>query len=366
MKIYKSTNLQISKFTRVMVLTFAYLLIGLFAYSVAKAQEILPLTVVPPKQEILVNPGEKFTTTVKYLNQSGSPVSGTISVLDFIVQDDIGTPVFLDNPVVVGKTTISAKYSAAKWISFPTENVTIAGGANVAVPVTINVPKNAAAGGRYAAILFQPTVNQVGGGQEGTAITPTAIRLASLIYIRVAGPITEKARIVDFQGPDFLEYGPIGISTTILNEGSYHITPKGNITLKDMFGRVISNSALDIKNIFPGTTRVYDTKIGSKLMFGKFTATLNATYGEKGQLLTSTLVIWLFPWRVALAILLAVIIIILIIKMWYKKVTKKEEKLAEELKEETEELEALKSKFKDQIENSETPKDQTPPIETTL
>ncbi len=351
MKIYKSTNLQISKFTQVMVLAFVYLLTSLFAYSVVKAQDILPLTVVPPKQEILVNPGEKFTTTVKYLNQSSSPVNGTVSVLDFVVEDSVGTPVFLDNPTVVGTTTISAKYSAAKWISFPTENVTIAGGANIAVPVTINVPKNAAAGGRYAAILFQPTVNQAENGQEGTAITPTAIRLASLIYIRIAGPITEKARIIDFQAPKFLEYGPIGISTTILNEGSYHITPKGNVTLRDMFGRVISNSPLDIKNIFPGTTRVYDNNIGSRLMLGKFTATLNATYGEREQLITSTLVIWLFPWKAALAITLAIIIVILLIKMWYKRVTKKEERLAEELKEETSELEALKAKFKDQISN---------------
>lgn len=334
-----------------------------FATKVAKtvfAQEVLPLTVVPPKQEVLVNPGEKFTTTVKYLNQSSSPVNGTISVLDFIVEDNVGTPVFLDNPTVVGTTTISAKYSAAKWISFPTENVTIAGDANIAVPVTINVPKNAAAGGRYAAILFQPTVNQVGGGQEGTAITPTAIRLASLIYIRVAGPITEKARIVDSRAPEFLEYGPIGISTTILNEGSYHITPKGNITLKDMFGRVINSSPLDIKNIFPGTTRIYNNNIGPKLMFGKFTATLNATYGEKGQLLTSTLVIWLFPWKAALAVTLAVIIVILIFKIWYKRITKKETKLTEELKEETAELEALKAKYKDRIPSDNNP-DQTPP-----
>lgn len=86
-------------------------------------------------------------------------------------------------------------------------------------------------------------------------------------------------------------------------------------------------------------------------MLGKFTATLNATYGEREQLITSTLVIWLFPWKAALAITLAIIIVILLIKMWYKRVTKKEERLAEELKEETSELEALKAKFKDQISN---------------
>ena len=104
------------KFIKIIIV----LMVIVFATKVAKtvfAQEVLPLTVVPPKQEVLVNPGEKFTTTVKYLNQSSSPVNGTISVLDFIVEDNVGTPVFLDNPTVVGTTTISAKYSAAKWIN---------------------------------------------------------------------------------------------------------------------------------------------------------------------------------------------------------------------------------------------------------
>ncbi|KKR71975.1 MAG: hypothetical protein UU16_C0049G0006 [Candidatus Woesebacteria bacterium GW2011_GWA2_40_7] len=74
------------KFIKIIIV----LMVIVFATKVAKtvfAQEVLPLTVVPPKQEVLVNPGEKFTTTVKYLNQSSSPVNGTISVLDFIVED---------------------------------------------------------------------------------------------------------------------------------------------------------------------------------------------------------------------------------------------------------------------------------------
>lgn len=330
-------------------LTLAIIILITKTTSVVFGQEVLPLTVVPPKQEVLVNPGEKFNTTVKYLNQSSSPVSGTISVLDFIVQDDIGTPVFLDNPTVIGTTTISAKYSAAKWISFPTENVTIAENANIAVPVTINVPKNAAAGGRYAAILFQPTLNQVENGKEGTAITPTAIRLASLIYIRVAGPITEKASVTNFSGPKFSEYGPMDVATEIINSGTYHITPKGTISMTDMFGRVVSSSDLEIKNIFPGTQRQYTNKLGEKWMMGKFTIKLDASFGETGKTLTSAFTMWVFPWKVALAILLAIIIITLIIILTYKKMNKKEEVLEEELKEEKTELEALKAKFKDQL-----------------
>lgn len=363
------TNLQInSKLRNKIVLgsilsVFAYLLICRFAYS-SNAQTQLPLTVVPPKQEVLINPGENFSTSVKFLNQGDSPITGTLTVSDFIVTDSKGTPVFLDNPQVVGTTTIPVKYSAAKWITALQDTVTIAAKGNVAIPIRINVPKNAAPGGRYAAVLFQPSGNLTLGNQESAQEIPISIRLASLIYIRIAGPVSENATVTQFSAPNFLEYGPINIVTKIFNQGDYHIAPQGNISLKDMFGRTVNTVDLETKNIFPGTSRSFESQLGSKLMFGKFTATLSATYGDNGQLLTSDLTLWVFPWKVTLAILLGIIILILFIVLGYKKIVKKEEELVEELKEEKSELERLKEKFKDQIHPQGPVNPPTPPTDS--
>jgi len=348
------------KKTALVITTLFILLGGILLVRRVQAQQVMPLTVVPPKQEVLINPGERFSTSVKFLNQGDSPTTGTLTVLDFIVEDDKGTPVFLDNPQVVGTTKIPAKYSAASWIGIPQNNMTIPAKGNVSVPITINVPAGAVPGGRYAAVLFQPAGSLTLGNPESAQETPIAIRLASLIYIRVAGAISEKATVTKFEGPSFLEYGPATITTQILNEGNYHIAPNGAITLKDMFGRTASKANLDAKNIFPGTSRSYTSELGSKLMIGKFTATLNATYGETGKALTSSLTMWIFPWRIILAILLAFAIIVLSGTMWYKKFKKKEVELVEELKEEKTELEALKEELKDKI-SGEPPKDGTPP-----
>ena len=242
--------------------------------------------------------------------------------------------------------------------------------AMVSVPITIKVPKDAVPGGRYAAILFQPSGSLTLGNPASAQETPVAIRLASLIYIRVAGPIAENAQVKRFQASIFSGVWPSwNVTTEILNKGNYHITPKGAITLKDMFGRVVAKSDLETKNIFPGTSRTYSNELGNRLMFGKFTATLSASYGAGGQLLSSTLSLWIFPWKLMLAILLGIVIIILVIVLWYKKVVKKEKKLVEELKEEKTELEALKEELKDkitsEIKSVDTPKDQTPPTEST-
>lgn len=332
--------------------------------TVTHGQQILPLTVIPPKQEVLINPGERFSTSVKFVNQGNSPVTGTLTVLDFIVEDDKGTPVFLDNPKIVGTTNIPAKYSAANWITVPLDTLSISAKGNVAIPIMINVPKDAAPGGRYAAVLFQPSGSlTLGNPTESVQETPIAIRLASLIYIRVAGPITEKANVAKFEGPTFLEYGPETVTTHILNLGNYHIAPKGEISLKDIFGRVVAKASLDSKNIFPGTSRSYSNQLGQKLMIGKFTVALSAAYGDQGNLLTSAFTLWVFPWKIALAILLAFLIIVISGTAWYKKFKKKEEKLVEELKEEKTELEELKEELKDKITDGNTPKDETPPKE---
>jgi hypothetical protein len=348
------------KRTAFLITTLLILLGGVVLVRHVQAQQIMPLTVVPPKQEVLINPGERFTTSVKFLNQGDSPTTGTLTVLDFIVEDEIGTPVFLDNPQVIGTTKIPAKYSAASWIAIPKTEMTIPAKGNISVPITINVPVGAVPGGRYAAVLFQPAGSLTLSNSESAQETPVAIRLASLIYIRVAGAISEKATVTKFEGPTFLEYGPATITTQILNEGNYHIAPNGAVTLKDVFGRTVAKANLDPKNIFPGTSRVYTNELGTKLMMGKFTATLNATYGETGKTLTSSLIMWILPWKIILAILLAFVIIVISGTAWYKKFKKKEVELVEELKEEKTELEALKEELKDKITGG-TPKDETPP-----
>lgn len=348
------------KKSALVITTLLILLGGVVFIRHVQAQQIMPLTVVPPKQEVLINPGERFSTSVKFLNQGDSPTTGTLSVLDFIVEDDRGTPIFLDSPQVVGTTKIPAKYSAASWIGIPQNSLAIPAKGNVSVPITINVPAGAVPGGRYAAVLFQPAGSLTLGSPDSAQETPIAIRLASLIYIRIAGPISESASVVKFEGPAFLEYGPATITTQILNQGNYHISPKGNVVLKDIFGRVVAKSDLEAKNIFPGTSRSYTNQLGQKLMIGKFTVALDASYGETGKLLASAFTLWVLPWKIMLAILLAVVIIALSGTMWYKRFKRKEEKLVEELKEEKTELEELKEELKDKI-TYEAPKDKTPP-----
>jgi len=303
--------------------------------SQTQAQTTTHLIVAPSRQEILVEPGENTAVNVKFLNQADTPISGTIGVVDFVVKDKEGTPTFLEGPAAItGLTQISSRFSAASWFELPYDRATIAAKNKILLQAKIHVPVNARPGGRYVAIYFEP------GGTppppEGTpkeASTPIAARIVSLVYIRVAGPIKEDAYVVKFAAPPFSQYGPVTVTTEILNRGDYHITPKGVIKVYNLFGKEIDRQKLDERNIFPDVSRVYENKIGTKWMLGKYRLELAAAYGETGKGLTATSYFWVVPYKEISAGLLALVIVALAVTLVIRRFRRREEELEEKIEE---------------------------------
>ena len=299
--------------------------------------QALPLQVAPTRQEITVNPGEQSGATVKFFNLGDQPITGIINAVDFVVEGPEGKPRLLDS------TEAPTKYAASNWFDLPYERISIAANDKVTAQIRINVPANANPGGRYVAVYFEPggEIPKSEGGQRqaGTAISS---RLASLVYLKVAGPITENAFISKFLSDGFFEYGPVNISAEILNRGDYHIRPKGVVMLTNMFGGLIAQEKLKEQNIFPDSSRSYNLSIGKKWLAGRYKVELNSSYGDSGRVLNKILYVWVFPWRVALIIMLALLLLFLLGRNIYNKIIVKEALLEKELEEEKEEIEKLR------------------------
>lgn len=269
------------------------------------------ITMVPPSTEKQLNAGETSEGTLKIINDSNTSLTFTATVKDFIVEDTNGTPVILDN------NTLSKKYSAAAWLAVTPNTFTVPAGKSQQINYFMQVPADAGPGGHYAAVVFQPTdiINVKGTGAG------VMTQLASLFYIRVNGDITEKAQVIKFGANGFQEYAPIKITTQVQNMSDYHINPKGNIVIKNLFGQVVESQPLTPRNIFPGTSIVFSNTLGKGFMMGRYTATLNATYGTNNNLpLTATTTFIIFPWKVAgMALLVIVAVVLAIIFMRRKK-----------------------------------------------
>lgn len=322
-------------------ITAILIILGIIGTSSIKSQEVIPLVVAPARQSLSSDPGKNTTFAVRFYNTSPSPISGTFNVADFIVSDKEGTPNFLEGP-----TAISERFSASNWVSLNTHKATIAGSGMVTVNGTAKIPEDANPGGKYFAIFFEPDVNTPAEA-DSKEVSSVSMRVAGLVYLKVNGAIAESASVAKFTAKGFSEYGPVTITTEIQNNGDYHITPVGQITVNNMLGKQIALVDLPEANVFPDASRVTSVDVGKKWMLGKYSATLNASYGEEAKALASTLVFWVFPWKLATMIALGIIIIVLIVIILTNKVTKKQKKLEKELAEEKKEIEELKEKYED-------------------
>lgn len=295
------------------------------------------MTVIPPRLEVSVKPGETVKKTVQFRNESENSAYLSVSVKDFIVNNNSGQPDFVDERV-------SGRWAASSWIrSDSSLNVLPKTIANL--NITISVPKDALPGGHYAGILYQAKGTPLAIGKGVGAGTGINQVVGTLVYINVAGPITENASVRKFEVPGFSEYGPIPFTTEIANMSDTHISPTGQITVRNLFGQVLTQLKLDERNIFPGASLLYQNTWPEKLLIGRFRADLDLAYGS-GRGLKATAYFWVFPWKVALIIILTIILLGLIIYFGYKKIKVRQEELEEKLAEEEKEINKLKEELK--------------------
>ena len=319
---------------KITALFTALVFLSLFVTSIS-AQARIPLVVAPARQTVALDAGSTENMQIKFFNESISPISGNLKVVDFIVTGNDGSPILLED-------------QPNDWVKLPYTKAAIPSGDVLRVNFKVQVPETALPGGRYAAIIFEQT-GQLSQSSDNESQSLVAPRIVGLLNIRVNGPVTESAFVNIFKTPKFLEFGKIPVYFEIMNKGGYHINPKGQVTLTDWMGKEVQRITIEDKNIFPNAKRSYDEKIGSTWMFGKYKVALEANYGETGKTLLSENFVWVVPVTVIVIIIFSILIAILLAYLVSRKVHARQEALEEKLEEEISELESLKNKFKDKL-----------------
>jgi hypothetical protein len=321
--------------------TFYFLLSTLFLLStnICSAQNATNgLSAIPPRSEIEVKAGQANTQSIKVRNESTETKTITVSVRDFIVSDNQGTPNFIDNL----SDSLNNRWAASSWIQLSTTSLTLKPGETKALSLTVMPPQNALPGGHYAAVVYSPDATSVGAYTGASVQT----NVGTLVYVTVPGDINQSALIQNFSAPKFSEFGPIDFQATIKNSSDIHIQPVGAITVKNWLGGKTAQLNLNQTNIFPYTTRDFQNTLDKKWLFGRYKATMQAVYGTAGGLISATIFFWVIPWRLILLIIAAVAVITTLVIVLKKKPTKKSSDT--EVAQLEKELEELKKKYKDQ------------------
>jgi hypothetical protein len=122
-------------------------------------------------------------------------------------------------------------------------------------------------------------------------------------------------------GSKWLSNLPVSLEVSFANNGTVLLIPSGYIEVRDVLGRLIERLDLNEgrKIALPGTNRVYQTSWGIsseeyaraitreivKPLVGPFTITAAMNYDEKSTD-TAQIMVWFFPWRLALLVGIAI------------------------------------------------------------
>ncbi|KPJ71220.1 hypothetical protein AMJ50_02885 [Parcubacteria bacterium DG_74_3] len=261
----------------------------------------------PTTFELTSNPGDLIINQLKVYNASeDSSIGIIIEIEDIAPRGEIGH--------VVVEPAETETYSLARWVKVEPKEFTLEPKSQQFVTFTISVPENAEPGGHYGTILAT-TRFITGPEMTGTTI---AQRIGALVLLSVSGEVNEELVVKDFSAPDYSEYGPISFLIRFENKGTIHVKPRGFVTITDWLGNKVADVEFPQRNVLPNAVRKIEVSWDKKWLWaGKYTATLNGSYGMANTpFSTAVITFWAFPWKAGLVIWAFVVLLILSRKRW--------------------------------------------------
>ncbi|GBD34351.1 hypothetical protein HRbin35_00063 [bacterium HR35] len=238
-------------------LLFIFLLASILYLLVTNS--VFALTVGPAKLEFTTDPGQVLEFSLFVRNDSDYDSKYQIIVEGFTEEN--GERKYITNP------------PEASWVEAP-KDIFIKAKEDTNVPIKINVPKDAPPGGHFL-VLWVSTKPE--GGQVAIVT-----RVGALVFINVSGKAIYKAYISELKAPKIAFDFPVKFSYVIKNEGNTYITPKGNIEIKNIFGRLIADLPINPRELqlLPNTSKNFEQEWKAPFAFGIYKAIFNLEYAN--------------------------------------------------------------------------------------
>lgn len=262
------------------------------------------LQVSPVRSDLNVGAGESDSFTVQLNNVTSGTVTAEPVVYDFEPNED-------GSPQIIANDKNENKAVSIKTFLTGLEKTVLAPGEKKSVRYTVNIPKGQPAGAYYGIIVF----NALTGNQENTTNSGSGGQVAlsagvgHIVLLQVPGEITEKMQLVsvtagrkDKDGKvttgSIFSNVPTQVQVNLKNTGNSILRPFGNVSVeKD--GKQVANIQLnnaDTKaSILPNSNRLFTEELKDLKGFGRYIITVNAAYGNGGDILTQKLTVWVIP-----------------------------------------------------------------------
>lgn len=273
------------------------------------------LRISPVSNDLTINPGQTQTVTVYVQDVTSAPVTLQALINDFTASgDESGAPALLLNP-----NQYAPSHSLKRYVA-PIGNITLQPGEQKGVSVAVTIPKDVPGGGYYGAVRFVPVASN--GGSSNVTLSAS---VASLILVRVPGPVKENMQLLSLDARSGVNAGASVVFTSgkglvaaarFQNTGDVQEQPFGKLLLKQgskVLATYEINNVTPRGNVLPGSIRKFTVGLTKVGFFGKYTLVGNFGYGTSGQLLSGQTTFYVVPvTAIAGVVILALLIIFFI------------------------------------------------------
>jgi hypothetical protein len=201
----------------------------------------------------------------------------------------------------------------------PVGNITLASKQQKSLSLNINIPQDTNISDYYFSVVFVSTnsspiesnssVNQIG--------------IATNVLLSVGPLEIPKAVLEEFSSNIFFEKGPVPFTVRVKNTSTHFMKPKGEITIKNMFGQSIGKLDLTGVNVLSDSIRAIPNKNSfdfkhpivlwkESFLLGLYTATLNISMSDKGPAFTKNIHFFAFPFQGLIIIVVIAIAVIVV------------------------------------------------------
>ena len=257
------------------------------------------VTVGPVKLEISADPGDV--------------VRGELFLMNDEKETKIFSPVFEKFIEENGSKKFTAEeVDLASWfeINYP---ITLKPQESKNIPFILRIPKNASPGGHFAVIWWSAAV-------PGAGQVSIVTRAGILVYLRVSGDIKEEAKIIQFNTDKKIYWrSPVNFSINLENSGNVYLKPKGEITIKNLFGgikAIIDVNKKDVSILPQSKKNITEQWNFSGFIFGPYRVRMNLVYGESQKQIQKTLWFFVLPLKLIGIIILIILIVFIAIPQY--------------------------------------------------
>lgn len=141
----------------------------------------------------------------------------------------------------------------------------------------------------YFSIIF--VSKDISTNQEPTAsnstraITHIQPGIASNVLLSIfTGKKQPEGIIESYSAPLFANRGPVQLTLTFANTGSYLLIPQGTILMTNMFGQTVGKITIPPTNVLANSKRDIKLTWDEKILFGPYNATLYLGYADNKQI----------------------------------------------------------------------------------